>query len=228
MSPSHVVLKMEGVRKRFGATQALRNVELEARAGEVLALIGENGAGKSTLMKILSGAHAADSGRMTLAGEPYSPAGAHQARLAGVAMIYQELSLAPDLSVEDNILLGQERSRFGLLDRRAGRRIARHALARLGHEQLDPQTVVGTLSVGMQQVVEIARALASDAKVLIFDEPTSSLGSASFAATAWRSSTSAISWRKFAAFATATQCCATGRPWEMESCTRPRTPKSFQ
>ena len=175
MIQSSVVLKMEGVCKRFGATQALRNVELEARSGEVLALIGENGAGKSTLMKILSGAHEPDAGRMTFLGKPYSPSGAQQARLSGVAMIYQELNLAPHLSVEDNILLGQERRRFGWLDRGAGRRIARQALTRLGHDQIDPQTIVGTLSVGMQQVVEIARALASDAKVLILDEPTSSL-----------------------------------------------------
>jgi ribose transport system ATP-binding protein len=169
------VLQMQGVCKRFGATHALRGVELAARAGEVLAVIGENGAGKSTLMKILSGAHHADSGTMTLAGKPYAPAGAHEARRAGVAMIYQELNLAPDLSVEDNILLGQERRRFGWLNRRTGREIVRQALSRLGHEGLDPRTIVSTLSVGMQQVVEIARALASDAKVLIFDEPTSSL-----------------------------------------------------
>ena len=170
-----LALEMERVCKHFGATHALRDVELKAFAGQVLALIGENGAGKSTLMKILSGAHRADSGRMTLAGQPYSPSGAHQARTAGVAMIYQELNLAPELSVEDNILLGQERRRFGLLDRSAGRRVVRQVLARLGHEQLDPQTVVGTLSVGLQQVVEIARALAIDAKVIVFDEPTSSL-----------------------------------------------------
>jgi ribose transport system ATP-binding protein len=175
MSQLPVVLKMKCIGKRFGATHALRDVELEAHSGEVLALIGENGAGKSTLMKILSGAHPADSGHMTLAGRPYAPTGVHHARLAGVAMIYQELNLAPDLSVEDNILLGQERRRFGLLDRRTGGRIACEVLTKLGHEHLDPKTIVGTLSVGMQQVVEIARALASDAKVLILDEPTSSL-----------------------------------------------------
>ena len=99
----------------------------------------------------------------------------HQARLAGVAMIYQELNLAPHLSVEDNILLGQERRRFGLLDRRTGRAIAKRALDLLGHGQLDLQTIVATLPVGMQQIVEIARALASEAKVFILDEPTSSL-----------------------------------------------------
>src|ERR1700690_1894761 len=112
--PGSIVLKMEGVWKRFGATQALRGVDLEARAGEVLALIGENGAGKSTLMKVLSGAHFPDAGRMTLLDRAYAPHGPHQARQAGVAMIYQELNLAGHLSVEDNIVLGQER-RHGLL-----------------------------------------------------------------------------------------------------------------
>ncbi len=170
-----VVLKMEGVCKRFGATHALRDVDLDARSGEVLALIGENGAGKSTLMKVFSGAHLLDAGRMTFLGKPYAPHGAHQARLAGVAMIYQELNLAPHLSVADNILLGQERRRFGLLDRRTGRAIAKRALDLLGHGELDPQTIVATLPVGMQQIVEIARALASEAKVFILDEPTSSL-----------------------------------------------------
>lgn len=175
MDQSAVILTMAGVRKRFGATQALRGVDLEARCGEVLALIGENGAGKSTLMKVLSGAHRPDEGKMELLGRPYAPGGPNQARLAGVAMIYQELNLAAHLSVEDNILLGQERQRFGWLDRRSGRAIAKEALARLGHWQLDVRTPVERLSVGMQQVVEIARALASRAKVVVFDEPTSSL-----------------------------------------------------
>jgi ribose transport system ATP-binding protein len=169
------VLKMENVSKRFGATQALRGVNLEVRAGEVLALIGENGAGKSTLMKVLSGAHLPDTGTMTLLGKPYAPSGPQQAREAGVAMIYQELNLAPYLSVEDNILLGQEQTRLGFLKRRQGRAVARQSLDRLGHGALDPQLTVDRLSVGMQQVVEIARALASQAKVIVFDEPTSSL-----------------------------------------------------
>src|SRR5690606_31799612 len=119
---SRPLLKMNGIQKRFGATVALRGVSLEVRAGEVLALIGENGAGKSTLMKVLSGAHSPDQGRMELQGKPYAPAGPLAARRAGVGMIYQELNLAPDLSVEDNIMLGQERSQLGLLNRREQRR----------------------------------------------------------------------------------------------------------
>ena len=175
MTSTAPLLKMEGISKRFGATQALAQVDLEVLHGEVLALIGENGAGKSTLMKILSGAHSPDSGRMELAGRLYAPAGPHQARLAGVAMIYQELTLAADLSVEDYVMLGQERSRAGWLSRRAQRQLVRRALASLGHGELPLELPVRRLSVGMQQIVEIARALVADAKVIVFDEPTSSL-----------------------------------------------------
>jgi ABC-type sugar transport system ATPase subunit len=169
------LLTMTGISKRFGATQALAEVALSVSAGRVLALIGENGAGKSTLMKVLSGAYAPDSGSMLLAGKPYAPTGPHDARLAGVSMIYQELNLAPDLSVEDNIMLGQECRRLGLLDRRAQREKVRCALDLLGHPDLQPETLVRDLSIAVQQLVEIARALAADSKVIVFDEPTSSL-----------------------------------------------------
>src|SRR5689334_11618241 len=172
---AHPLLTMTGVTKRFGATQALRDVSLTVQPGRVLALIGENGAGKSTLMKILSGAHSPDDGSMTLAGQPFAPTGPHSARQAGVAMIYQELNLAPHLSVEDNIMLGQEFSRFGLVQRSQQRPRVHQALEWLGHPQLRPTAIVGELSVATQQLVEIARALVTDAKVIVFDEPTSSL-----------------------------------------------------
>jgi len=169
---------MTEISKRFGATRALRGVSLELAAGQALALIGENGAGKSTLMKVLSGAHPPDEGRMELAGLRYAPRGPHAARLAGVAMIYQELNLAPHLSVVANIMLGQEHARWGLVDRAAQRSQARAALQRLGHADLPLEAPVGRLSVGAQQIVEIARALVSHAKVIVFDEPTSSLAQA--------------------------------------------------
>jgi ribose transport system ATP-binding protein len=172
---SSPLLVMQGISKRFGATQALGEVNLEVERGKVLALIGENGAGKSTLMKILSGAHPPDAGRMELAGRAYAPAGPHQARLAGVAMIYQELTLAPDLGAEDNVMLGQERSRWGWLARGEQRRRVREALGMLGHADLPLDLPVRRLSVGLRQVVEIARALVADAKLIVFDEPTSSL-----------------------------------------------------
>jgi ribose transport system ATP-binding protein len=166
---------MDDIGKTFGATRALRGVSLDVHGGEVLALIGENGAGKSTLMKVLSGAHLPDSGTMSLAGKPYRPQGPQEARRAGVAMIYQELNLAPDLSVEDNIMLGFENSRFGCLCRREQRRRVHEALSALGHAYLNPKTIVGQLSVGAQQLVEIARAIVFDARLIVFDEPTSSL-----------------------------------------------------
>jgi ribose transport system ATP-binding protein len=166
---------MEAISKRFGATIALDGVSLQLHAGQVLGLIGENGAGKSTLMSILSGAHQPDSGTMELAGQQFAPRGPHAARNAGISMIYQELNLAQDLTVEENILLGQERSRLGMIDRRLNGALARAALDRLGHDKLPLHIPVRRLSVGTQQVVEIARAIVSDSKVIVFDEPTSSL-----------------------------------------------------
>jgi ribose transport system ATP-binding protein len=168
-------LTLDGVKKSFGATAALRGVSLGVCEGEVHALIGENGAGKSTLMKILSGAHEADAGRITLDGAPFAPRNPHEARRAGVAMIYQELNLAPDLSVAENIVLGAEPSRLGWLRRGAMRDTARRALAELGHGDLPPDAPVRSLSIAEQQLVEIARALAGEPRVMIFDEPTSSL-----------------------------------------------------
>jgi ribose transport system ATP-binding protein len=169
------VLSIQNVGKRFGATQALSDVSLDARGGEVLALIGENGAGKSTLMKILSGALKPDEGTIHLTGKPFAPSGPHEARTAGVAMIYQELNLAPDLSVMDNVMLGQELHTAGLVRRGEQSRRVRDALALLGHGNLDLDTPVRDLPIGLQQLVEIARALVFDARVIMFDEPTSSL-----------------------------------------------------
>ncbi|MBL9187093.1 MAG: sugar ABC transporter ATP-binding protein [Opitutaceae bacterium] len=168
-------LRLAGIQKSFGATRALCGVSLEIAPGEVHALIGENGAGKSTLMKILSGAHAADAGTMELAGQPYAPASPHDARLKGVAMIYQELNLALHLSAQENILLGAESALAGWIDRSASRERARAALAQLGHESLDLARPVGAFSIATQQIIEIARALLTRPRVLIMDEPTSSL-----------------------------------------------------
>jgi ribose transport system ATP-binding protein len=166
---------MVDVHKRFGATVALAGVDLEVSAGEVLALVGENGAGKSTLMKVLSGAHAPDRGEMYLDGVPYRPRGPLDARRAGVAMIYQELSLARHLSVMENIVLGLEPTRGPLLDRGRIRRTAQQALATLGRPDIPPDVPVGRLSVAEQQLVEIGRAVAIGSRVLVLDEPTSSL-----------------------------------------------------
>ncbi len=167
--------RMRGIRKSFGGTVALEGVDFSVRSGEVHALVGENGAGKSTLMKILSGAIPPDGGTIELDGSPFRPRNALEARRSGIAMIYQELSLAPHLSVEANITLGLEPSSHGLIDRRRTRAMTREALDQLGHADIDPERLVRTLPVAARQIVEIARALATGCRVLVLDEPTSSL-----------------------------------------------------
>ncbi len=169
------VLRMENVTKTFGATRALDDVTLELRRGEVHALIGENGAGKSTMMKILSGAIRPDSGRMTVDGEPYRPLSPLEGLRRGISMIYQELNLAPHLTVEENILLGREPHARGWLRRREMRRKVRQALEFVHHGEISPDSPVKKLSIGARQIVEIARALLNRALILVMDEPTSSL-----------------------------------------------------
>ena len=169
---------MRGVRKRFGATVALDGIDLKVARGEVHALVGENGAGKSTLMKVLSGVVAPDAGEMLLDGRRHRPRNPLEARLSGVAMIYQELSLVPHLTVAENIVLGREPTRHGFLRRGLMNRQAVEALAQLGHPDIGPGRIVGSLSVGAQQLVEIARAIAVGCRVLVLDEPTSSLARA--------------------------------------------------
>ncbi|MGI9544050.1 MAG: sugar ABC transporter ATP-binding protein [Cyclobacteriaceae bacterium] len=175
-SPDLTALKLLNVCKSFGAIKALDGVDLQLERGEVHALIGENGAGKSTLMKVLSGAHKSDRGSMTLFGKDYQPSSPQDGRDAGIAMIYQELNLAPHLTVEENMLLGIELTRWGFLMNQ--REKVREALAWLGHDDIGPETLVMDLSLGKQQLIEIARALISEAKIVIMDEPTSSLTAA--------------------------------------------------
>jgi ribose transport system ATP-binding protein len=173
--PARPVLRMTGVSKSFGATRALDDVSFVLGRGEVHALIGENGAGKSTMMKILSGAIAPDAGRMEIDGRPYAPAGPGDGLRSGVAMIYQELTLAPHLTVAENIMLGREVHAAGWLDREATKRKVREALELVRHPEISPDVPVGRLSVGAKQVVEIARALINRSRILVMDEPTSSL-----------------------------------------------------
>jgi ribose transport system ATP-binding protein len=169
---------MRGIRKAFGATVALDGVDLSVTEGEICGLIGQNGAGKSTLMSILSGALQPDAGELSIDGRPFVPQSPQDARRAGVAMIYQELSLAPHLSVMENIMMGAEPVRFGLIDWPRMREVTSRALRELGHDDIRPETIVGSLSVAAQQLVEIARAIAVGCRVLVLDEPTSSLGRA--------------------------------------------------
>jgi ribose transport system ATP-binding protein len=166
---------MRGIMKAFGATQALAGVDLEVAAGEVHALVGENGAGKSTLMKVLSGAHAPDSGEMELDGREYHPHDPLEARELGVAMIYQELTIAPHLDVAENVLLGVEPCRGPLIRGHELHRRTRAALAEVGLENLDTKRRAGELPIATRQLIEVARAVAMGAQVIVFDEPTSSL-----------------------------------------------------
>ena len=170
-----LLLKLEGVTKSFPGVKALSDMHLELRRGEVLALVGENGAGKSTLMKLLSGIHTAEQGRFFLNGEPYEPNGPKHAQELGISIIHQEFNLMPDLTVAQNIYVGHEprTGSFFLNDRKLNTQ-AKKLIERL-HLSLQPKWIVGDLTVAKQQMVEIAKALAYDAKVLIMDEPTAAL-----------------------------------------------------
>ncbi|WP_049621310.1 sugar ABC transporter ATP-binding protein [Frateuria defendens] len=169
------LIRMRGIRKAFGPVKVLEGVDFELLAGEVHALMGENGAGKSTLMKILTGVYRADEGRIEVDGEEAAIGSTGDAERLGIAIIHQELNLIPPLSVAENLFLGRELKRFGLLRQRAMRARAREWLARVGLAALDPDTPVARLSVGQRQMVEIAKALGQNARALIMDEPTAAL-----------------------------------------------------
>jgi ribose transport system ATP-binding protein len=169
------LLRMERISKHFGATCALDEVDFDLQKGEVHALIGENGAGKSTLIKILSGAIRPDRGTIWLDGHRFTPASPLESRRAGISVIYQELNLAPHLSVEENIMLGREWHDYGFARRRRMREKVREVLSLVHHQEIAPDVPVRRLSMAARQIVEIARALAERAKILVMDEPTSSL-----------------------------------------------------
>jgi ribose transport system ATP-binding protein len=175
MENTDEILRLERICKRFPGVNALTDIDLAVGKGEIHALLGENGAGKSTLMKILSGIHAPDAGRIFLDGEERRFAGYDEAVAAGVSIIFQEFSLIPDLNAVENIYLGRERTNaFGLLERGRMRREAAALFERLGIT-LDLDAPVRQLSVARQQFVEIAKALSLDARILILDEPTATL-----------------------------------------------------
>jgi ribose transport system ATP-binding protein len=170
-----VVLEAFSVSKRFAGVEALVGVDFDLRRGEVHALVGENGAGKSTLMKILAGVHVEYNGEIRIMGDAIRFEGVEDAERAGVAIIHQELDLVPELSAADNIFLGREPLIAGtIIDRRRIQKGAARLLKRLGIE-IDPQARIAELRVGEQQLVEIAKALSLDARILMMDEPTSAL-----------------------------------------------------
>ena len=173
MSEPRPVIEIKGVSKRFDATQALSEVSLSLLPGEIHSLVGENGAGKSTLIKIMTGLYPADSGEMTLEGEPFAPRSSAEAQRQGIAAIYQEPSVFPDLSVAENIFIGHQDQGM-MVDWSTMYREASRILSKLDIE-IDPRLPAAGLTVAGQQAVEIAKAISLDVRVLIMDEPTAAL-----------------------------------------------------
>lgn len=169
-----VILKMEGINKSFGDARVLKNVHFELKHGEIHALVGGNGAGKSTLMKIITGVYTLDSGKIYVNGKETVIEKPLDAKNQGIAMIFQELSLIQSMTVAENIFLGTEIVRHGVRDIKQMRQKTEAVLKRLGID-VDPDTKVSELSVGVSQMVEIAKAVSKDAKILVFDEPTAAL-----------------------------------------------------
>src|SRR5260370_966062 len=169
------MLSLADIHKRFGPTIALDGVNLQLRKGEVHALIGENGAGKSTLMNVLAGSLKPDQGTIEIEGEHYAPASPLDARLRGIGLIHQELSLCEHLTVAENVLMGIESARLGWLDRRALYSRTQEVLDTFNHPDLLPGTRVSNLSLASRQIVETCRAVAARARIILMDEPTSSL-----------------------------------------------------
>ncbi|AVV44899.1 ATP-binding cassette domain-containing protein [Streptomyces sp. ID05-04B] len=170
------VLALRGISKRFGAVQALTDVELEVHAGEVVALVGDNGAGKSTLVKTIAGVHPIDDGVIEWEGRPVSIDKPHDAQGLGVATVYQDLALCDNLDVVGNLYLGRELLRRGVIDEVSMEKNARELLSTLSIRIPSVRIPIASLSGGQRQVVAIARALIGDPKVVILDEPTAALG----------------------------------------------------
>jgi ribose transport system ATP-binding protein len=170
-------LLMENIDKHFPGVHALKGVDLRVESGQVMGIVGENGAGKSTLIKVLAGAELPEAGRIIVNGGTLDAKSPADALEAGIAVIYQELSLVPEMSVAENLFLGDMPSRGPFLDRRQARERARELLARVGLGDLSTGAPVGTLRLGTRQLVEVAKALHRDARILVMDEPTSALQS---------------------------------------------------
>lgn len=166
---------MKGISKSFGPVKVLEGVDFAISGGEIHALMGENGAGKSTLMKILSGVYATDAGSIAIDGKLVTIRSTSEAESLGIAIIHQELNLIPQLTVMENMFLGREPQRFGIVDRKRMRADAAIWLSKVGGSHIDTEREAGTLSIGQQQLIEIAKALSLNAQVLIMDEPTAAL-----------------------------------------------------
>ena len=170
------LLEMRGIDKSFPGVHALDSVDLDLRTGEVLALLGENGAGKTTLIKVLGGAYVPDAGSIRIGGNPLRISNPIDAQRAGVAIIYQEFNLVPHLTARENIFLGQEDARMGFVSHRREAAGARELFGRIGVD-VDPEARCSELTVAQQQIVEIAKALSQDARIIVMDEPSATLTS---------------------------------------------------
>lgn len=173
---SEYVVELKNITKRFPGVVAMRNMSIGIRPGEIHGLIGENGAGKSTLIKVLTGVHIPEEGDIYVDGEKKVFKNPVQAREAGIACVYQELNIVSQLSVVDNVFMGRAIKKGPLLDYAKMEAVAKEALTTLGHPEINVRTECGKLGIGLQQMVEIAKAVSLDAKLIIMDEPTSSLG----------------------------------------------------
>ena len=174
ISSSAPLLRMQGIGKSFPGVRALDGIDLELHPGEVLALLGENGAGKSTLIKVLGGAHLPDEGQIQIQGQPAEIASPYDAQIAGIGIIYQEFNLVPALTARENIFLGHENSLLRKLNARQERKRAHELFERIG-VPVDPERLCRDLTVAQQQVVEIAKALLLEAKIIVMDEPSATL-----------------------------------------------------
>ncbi|HRX81626.1 MAG TPA: ATP-binding cassette domain-containing protein, partial [Pirellulaceae bacterium] len=168
------LLQMRGITKSFPGVRALQGVDLDLATGEVLALLGENGAGKSTLIKVLGGAHVHEEGTIEIDGHVTAIANPHDSQVAGIGIIYQEFNLVPGLTVRENLFLGQEGGALRWINARRERERAKQLFRRLG-VPIDPEAICGSLTVAQQQIIEIAKALAQDARIIVMDEPSAAL-----------------------------------------------------
>jgi ABC-type sugar transport system ATPase subunit len=175
MSEAAPLLQMQGIRKSFVGVEVLHGVDLELKAGEIHAIVGENGAGKSTLVKVLAGVHPPDEGTIRIDGEPVTFHHPYAAQAAGVGIVYQEFNLLPDRTVAENVFVGREPVKRGIVDRRGMERATAALLEEVGETSFGPRTLVRRLSVAQQQVVEVVKARSLDARILVLDEPTAAL-----------------------------------------------------
>ena len=196
MPTADVIMRAEQIVKVYPGTVALSGVDFSIRSGAVNALVGENGAGKSTLMKILAGVEQPTLGRILLDGEPVTIRSVRDAARHGIGIVFQELNLCPNLSVAENLLLVDAPTRFGIdIDRARQAKLASELLARLDHP-IDPRKLVDDLRIGEQQIVEIAKVLAAEVRVLIMDEPSSALSSTEVETLFQRHQRSQAAWRR--------------------------------